>query len=71
MLFLSTAIMLKQRAIGFWLLGALSIFFAMVLTSGLRGTEPSALIAYAIALLLTAIGGMFWISVSSIEEEKK
>ncbi len=59
--------MMKKRAVGFWVLGALCIFFAMFLVSGVQSGESSAIMAYLISFVLVLIGGMFWISVGAIE----
>lgn len=55
----------KNRAILFWLVGAICIFLAMAAATGARG--DSTLFAYAISFMLTLVGGMFWISIMHME----
>jgi len=58
----------KSRAILYWILGAVCIFFAMAAATGARG--DAALSAYIVGFLLTLIGGMFWISIMHMNEKK-
>lgn len=61
------------KVILFWLLGAMCITFATMITGNLEMgpgvTESSFLFALGIAFLLFLIGGLFWISVSVAIEE--
>lgn len=59
----------KNRSIVFWIAGAICIFLAIAAGTGARG--DSTIIAYVVSLLLTLIGGMFWISIMHMDEEKK
>ena len=58
----------KNRAISFWLIGAICIFLAMVSATGAHG--DSTMFAYTISFMLTLVGGMFWISIMHMDEEK-
>jgi hypothetical protein len=60
---------MKNRAIIFWLIGAFLIFLAMAAATGARG--DSSIFAYVASFLLTLAGGMFWISIMHMDEEKK
>ena len=59
----------KNRAVVFWIAGAIFMFLAMAAATGARG--DSALMAYAASFLLTLIGGMFWISIMHMDEKEK
>ncbi len=69
-----TIIMASTHALVFWFIGSACIFFGALLAGSvepgvLGATLGSVIIAYIIAFILILIGGMFWISIPSIEEE--
>ncbi len=63
-----------SRAIAFWVVGSVCVFLGAMVAgavepSALGATWWSILIAYIIAFVLILIGGMFWISVATTQEE--
>jgi len=63
------------RAIGFWLMGSLLVFFGALIVGNvdptvLGATSNSTLISYVIGFILITVGGMFWISTAVIETEE-
>jgi hypothetical protein len=68
--------MATRRAIGFWLIGTVCIFFGALIAGSIEpevlgATLESVILAYVISFVLILVGGMFWISgaVTEIEEE--
>ena len=68
--------MASRRSLGFWLIGALCVFFGALIAGSIEpevlgATFESVALAYIISFVLILIGGMFWISgaVTEIEEE--
>lgn len=67
--------MADNRAIGFWVIGTVCVFFGSLIAGSV---EPSALgariesviLAYIISFVLILVGGMFWISVSATMHEE-
>jgi len=51
----------KNRAILFWVAGAICIFLAIAAGTGARG--DAAPFAYITSFILTLAGGMLWISI--------
>jgi len=67
--------MADPRAIGFWFIGAICVFFGSLIAgsvdpSALGATTLSVAIAYIIAFILILLGGMFWISTAIIQVEE-
>lgn len=68
--------MTTGRAIGFWIVGSVCVFFGALIAGAV---EPSALgatfetvaLAYIIAFVLILVGGMFWISVAAAVHEEE
>lgn len=63
-----------SRAIAFWIVGSICVFLGTMVAgavepSAIGATWWSILIAYIIAFVLILIGGMFWISVATTQEE--
>lgn len=63
------------RAIAFWFIGSLLIFFGVLLVgnidpTALGATSASVIISYIIGFVLIFVGGMFWISTAVIESEE-
>lgn len=68
--------MVNERAIFFWVVGAVCVFFGSLIAGSvepeaLGATVWSVTFAYLIAFILILLGGMFWISTSlfHLEEE--
>ncbi len=68
--------MASRRALGFWLIGAICVFFGALIAGNIEpetlgATFESVILAYVISFILILVGGMFWISgaVTEIEEE--
>lgn len=66
--------MTTARAVGFWIIGTVCIFFGALIAGTvepdvLGATTESVLLAYIISFVLLLIGGMFWITVAVIREE--
>ena len=62
-----------SRSIYFWITGTICIFFGAILAGKVDpyvlGASPALVaIAYIISFILILVGGMFWISIASIEE---
>ncbi len=62
-----------SRSIYFWIVGTVCIFFGAILAGKAHpyvlGASPALVaIAYIIPFILILVGGMFWISIASIEE---
>lgn len=67
--------MINTRAVGFWFIGTLCIFFGALIVGNvepeaLGATMESAIVAYIIAFILILIGGMFWITTSVVHVEE-
>ncbi|MFQ6020916.1 MAG: hypothetical protein ACE5J4_02770 [Candidatus Aenigmatarchaeota archaeon] len=67
--------MADWRAIGFWLIGTILIFFGSLIAGSvepeaLGATTVSVILAYIIAFVMILIGGMFWISTAVIQVEE-
>lgn len=66
--------MTTARAIGFWLIGTVCIFFGALIAGSVQpvagATTESMALAYIIAFVLLLIGGMFWITVAVMREEE-
>lgn len=63
-----------NKAIIFWIIGSICVFLGALIAgsvepSALGATLESVLVAYIISFILILIGGMFWISVATAEEE--
>lgn len=63
---------MRSRAISFWLIGAMSMFFAFLIFSTASPSEfgsnaTSIILAYVISFILILVGGMFWISIMHLE----
>ena len=52
----------------FWVLGALCVFFGAVVATAMQG--DAVIFAGVLSFLLILVGGMFWISIMHMEEEK-
>jgi hypothetical protein len=66
--------MTNWRAIGFWLIGTICVFFGALIAgnvdpAALGATTLSVALAYIIAFILILIGGMFWISTAIMDIE--
>ena len=63
------------RAIGFWLIGSILVFFGVLLVgnidpTALGATSASTVVSYGIGFILILVGGMFWISTAVMETEE-
>ena len=63
------------KAIGFWFIGSLLVFFGALIVgnidpTALGATSASVVISYIIGFILIMVGGMFWISTAVIEYEE-
>jgi hypothetical protein len=63
---------MRSRAISFWIVGSIAIFFAFLIFSTASPAElgsnaVSILLAYIVAFVLILAGGMFWISIMHLE----
>lgn len=68
--------MTNRKAIIFWFIGAVSVFFGALIAGNIEpealgATIESVTIAYIISFILILLGGMFWISGSIIEIEEE
>ena len=66
--------MTSNQALGFWIVGAVCVFLGAVMAGSVEPTVLGAtfsgvLIAYIIAFILILIGGMFWISISMLNND--
>lgn len=66
--------MTSNRAIGFWVVGAVCVFLGALIAgavdpSVLGATMATTFIAYIISFVMILIGGMFWISVATAIHE--
>ena len=61
---------MRERAILFWLVGAVCIFFGTLILTSIAPSpiEFSTLLGWVLSFVLVAVGGMFWISVMHMEE---
>jgi len=67
--------MINNRAVAFWFIGTLCIFFGSLIAGNvepeaLGATMESAILAYIIAFILILIGGMFWITTAIVHVEE-
>jgi len=63
---------MRSRAVSFWLVGGIALFFAFLIFSTASPTElgsnaVNVILAYIIAFVLILAGGMFWISIMHLE----
>jgi hypothetical protein len=63
---------MRSKAAGFWIIGSIAIFFAILFfttaqPSELGSNASMVILAYIVAFVLILIGGMFWISVMHLE----
>jgi len=63
------------KAIGFWLIGSLLVFFGALIVgnidpTALGASSASVIVSYIIGFILIFVGGMFWISTAVIETEE-
>jgi hypothetical protein len=63
---------MRGRAVSFWIVGAIAMFFAFLIFSTASPTElgsntANIILAYIIAFVLILVGGMFWISIMHLE----
>jgi len=63
------------RAVGFWLIGAILVFFGTLLAGAvdpavLGATTTSVVFTYLLAFVLILIGGMLWISAAILQVEE-
>ena len=68
--------MTTNRVIGFWVIGAICIFFGSLIAgsvepSALGATAESVILAYIISFILILVGGMFWITVAAAVHEEE
>ena len=68
--------MADQRAIAFWVVGTICIFFGALIAGNvepeaLGATTESVVLAYVISFILLLLSGMFWISAAVIHLEEE
>lgn len=68
--------MTRMRAIAFWLIGTICVFFGSLIAGSVEigsvgATSLSVTFAYIIAFVMILMGGMFWITTGILQEEEK
>ena len=63
---------MRSKAVGFWIVGSIAIFFAMIFMVTAQPAELSSnpsmiVLAYTVSFILLMVGGMFWISIMHLE----
>lgn len=67
--------MTNTRALAFWTIGAVCIFFGALVAGNIEpevlgATPGSVMLSFLISFILIMIGGMFWITTSVVHVEE-
>ena len=67
--------MADTRALAFWAIGALCIFFGALIAGNIEpevlgATTWSVILSFIVSFILILIGGMFWITTAVVQVEE-
>ncbi len=67
--------MANTRALMFWFIGAVCVFFGALIAGNIEpeilgATSMSVILSYIIGFILILIGGMFWITTAVVQVEE-
>lgn len=67
--------MTNTRALAFWVIGAVCIFFGSLIAGNIEpevlgATSSSVILSFVISFILILIGGMFWITTAVVHVEE-
>ncbi len=67
--------MTNNRALAFWVIGAVCIFFGALIAGNIEpevlgATTGSVILSFLVSFILILVGGMFWITTAVVHVEE-